>query len=498
MSTAPDPKFPKLPGLIFGCSPSHHRRGPIKMLLGRYNVKLRNNDKKEDYLHKLVELENSVGEREKEALMKWLAGDNTCKALAALLGDALKPPITPKKTGEPAAKEAKLVEAEDDLIFAAVDECKICMEKLAPEKFPQSRITSTCAHHPAVCNQCLTQHIDFQVQTKASDRIQCPECPEKVSDTEIKTYASPEVLNSPTCESGQIHTGQEQPMMTCTACGFKTCFIHKLPWHEDLTCAEFDILNQARVQQEAASEAWISEHTKLCPNPECGMRIQKKSGCDHLTCDYCLYEFCWPCCADFRVIKKRGNDYHKEDCKWHTKNENGLPGHGGARRPPASGQHREPKVLTEPKESQKSKKSKPSKDSKLPEAAKGPKESNAPEELVESKEPNVLEDVKQSLESKFSEGLKQSHDPHMPEDLEQPHGPVNPDGQKQLHKPIESVEPVEQMVPVGATGLNQPSAPEEVKQTHGFQDSFKPVEQSKSAEAMRSTQPNPRKRPWEE
>lgn len=242
----------------------------------------------------------------------------------------LQPPITPKSIDEPTAKKAKLEEYDDDIIFAVVDECRICMENLTPEKFPQTRITSTCAHHPAVCSRCLTKHINDQVQTRASNQVSCPECQEKVSDAEIKKYASPEVLErqdnlfssiftqltnissrngrrllnmslqhlpnftfclSPKCESGQIHTGPDHPLMTCTTCGFKTCFIHKLPWHEDLTCAEFDLFNQARVRQEAASEAWIAEHTKLCPNPKCGMRIQKKTGCDHLTCECMLYDF---------------------------------------------------------------------------------------------------------------------------------------------------------------------------------------------------------------
>lgn len=90
MSTAPDPKHPNLPGLIFGCPPSKHRRSSMKRLLERYNVKLRGNERKEDILQKLVELENSIGEREKEALMKWFAGDNTYRSLAGLLGDAMK------------------------------------------------------------------------------------------------------------------------------------------------------------------------------------------------------------------------------------------------------------------------------------------------------------------------------------------------------------------------------------------------------------------------
>lgn len=91
-----------------------------------------------------------------------------------------------------------------------------------------------------------------------------------------------------TCESGQQHTGPEQPMMKCNDCGFKTCFIHKIPWHEGLTCAEFDKLNQDRVQQEAASEAWIAENAKPCPNAKCGMRVEKRAGCDHLTC-MCMF-----------------------------------------------------------------------------------------------------------------------------------------------------------------------------------------------------------------
>lgn len=98
MSTVPDPKFPSFPGLIFGLSPTKHRRDPIKMLLARYNVKVRSNDKKEEYLEKLIDLEKSIGEREKEALLNWFAGENTCRSLAALLGDALKVSIASFKT----------------------------------------------------------------------------------------------------------------------------------------------------------------------------------------------------------------------------------------------------------------------------------------------------------------------------------------------------------------------------------------------------------------
>jgi hypothetical protein len=89
----------------------------------------------------------------------------------------------------------------------------------------------------------------------------------------------------PGCDSGQIHeTGNAQPIMTCTVCQFKTCFIHKMPWHQGQTCAEYDFLRQERMQQEAASEKLIAQTTKKCPNPNCGHGIEKEGGCDHMTC----------------------------------------------------------------------------------------------------------------------------------------------------------------------------------------------------------------------
>jgi hypothetical protein len=89
----------------------------------------------------------------------------------------------------------------------------------------------------------------------------------------------------PRCDSGQIHeTGDDQPIMTCTTCHFKTCFTHKMPWHSGQTCAEYDAYRQERMDQEAASEKLIASTTKKCPNPRCGHGIEKSGGCDHMTC----------------------------------------------------------------------------------------------------------------------------------------------------------------------------------------------------------------------
>jgi hypothetical protein len=89
----------------------------------------------------------------------------------------------------------------------------------------------------------------------------------------------------PGCPSGQVHFEQDaQPIVTCNFCQFRTCFTHKVPWHDPLTCSQYDEQKKDRKEQEEASEKLIAETTKPCPSIECGWKIEKNEGCDHMTC----------------------------------------------------------------------------------------------------------------------------------------------------------------------------------------------------------------------
>lgn len=45
------------------------------------------------------------------------------------------------------------------------------------------------------------------------------------------------------CGSGQIHDSDARhPIVTCLHCGERSCFRHNVPWHEGLTCKEYDRL----------------------------------------------------------------------------------------------------------------------------------------------------------------------------------------------------------------------------------------------------------------
>lgn len=123
------------------------------------------------------------------------------------------------------------------------------------------------------------------------------------------------------CEAGQEHVGGiDQPIVTCQSCGFKTCFKHHIPWHENMLCDEYDTRlplsddeRRTRAQQELASVAAVHQVSKPCANRKCRAPIEKDMGCDHMTCKpmcpyfrllkanccplgrACKHEFCWVC-----------------------------------------------------------------------------------------------------------------------------------------------------------------------------------------------------------
>jgi hypothetical protein len=66
---------------------------------------------------------------------------------------------------------------------------------------------------------------------------------------------------------------EADPIVTCHACGLKQCFKHKAPWHEGLTCQQWD----EKVKQDAIEKSLTDElvkiTTKPCPKEGCGRRV---------------------------------------------------------------------------------------------------------------------------------------------------------------------------------------------------------------------------------
>lgn len=65
------------------------------------------------------------------------------------------------------------------------------------------------------------------------------------------------------------------------------CVEHKCVWHFEETCEAYERRTNPfarRRYEDRQSDQTIEEVTKACP--ECGVRIQKEEGCDHMKCKF--------------------------------------------------------------------------------------------------------------------------------------------------------------------------------------------------------------------
>ncbi|TEY81986.1 hypothetical protein BOTCAL_0030g00470 [Botryotinia calthae] len=330
-----------LPGFFLGRGISEYRRDGLQQILefsqqtghSRYN--------KSQMINRLNELLNTgnMPRNKINAIETWLQ-----RGATGSIADHYNPrkraslapevPRAPKSTRAIKRRRRSVREEVVEAPKPQLKECSICAEELALANFP-NRITDGCAHDSSCCLTCISQSIGVQIETIQWDQISCPECPQLLSFDDVKTFASegdfdrydknallsyisndPNFTNclGPKCGAGQIHQdGDAQPIMTCGSCDFKTCFIHKMPWHTGLTCAQHDAQQrEGASKQEQKSQRLIKKATKKCPS--CDVPILKNKGCDHMTCTHCDYEFCWICLADYELILTTSNAAHDLKC----------------------------------------------------------------------------------------------------------------------------------------------------------------------------------------
>ncbi|GES79710.1 hypothetical protein GLOIN_2v1496646 [Rhizophagus clarus] len=215
-------------------------------------------------------------------------------------------------------------------------DCSICIETYNLKHF--IKITNNCIHSNDICRKCVVRHIETQLNTKGDvEGILCPfgnDCGFLIEYNDVQRIVKGNLFerydslalkqalsNMPDfrwcknagCGSGQIHSGSDkEPIMTCKACGEKSCYTHDIPWHDNLTCEQY---NEAKKGEDMATQDLLNRETKKCP--KCGVRITKNGGCNHMTCrvQNCRHEFCWLCLADFEPIRRHGNHFHERTCQ---------------------------------------------------------------------------------------------------------------------------------------------------------------------------------------
>ncbi|KUJ10938.1 uncharacterized protein LY89DRAFT_626540 [Mollisia scopiformis] len=208
--------------------------------------------------------------------------------------------------------------------------------------FPTSE-NQKCNHDFEVCRVCTAEYIRNVLVSggpSACENVTCPQCNRKLMYEEIiqltdsktaakyekfliQSYLSKEenfrwCLN-PICTNGQLYDHSPfDPQITCEECDFEMCYQHSMPWHEGLTCAEYDSQRDHGDPSYAQTREWIRTNTKPCPNGDCRTDIQKGEACFHMTCTQCRHEFCWQCLASWSDINVRGQQGHNEGCFFRT------------------------------------------------------------------------------------------------------------------------------------------------------------------------------------
>ena len=192
--------------------------------------------------------------------------------------------------------------------------CGICIGSFESHHFPtQSELPATCAHCDTTCKTCIGRSLASDIDNKPFEKVGCPVCRRRWNYSYIKQFSTKHVMSryetlgmlrvvraipnfiwclSPKCTFGQIHhEGDREPIVTCAGCGFRMCYIHRSAWHSGLTCVEYDAARAAdetrkrTAKEEEKTAAELERHTKLCP--QCGVRIIKVDGCNHMTCKSC-------------------------------------------------------------------------------------------------------------------------------------------------------------------------------------------------------------------
>ncbi|KAG4433734.1 hypothetical protein IFR05_010786 [Cadophora sp. M221] len=206
--------------------------------------------------------------------------------------------------------------------------------------FPTSE-TQHCDHDFEVCRACTAEHLRGALVSggpSACDTLSCPQCNRVLSYQEIHQLADTETVAkyekfmlqtflskdpnfrwclSPLCETGQLYqTPPRNAKTSCEECNYEMCFKHEMPWHEGLTCDEYDSVRDHGDPSYGETQEWIRTNTKPCPG--CQVGIQKGEACFHMTCSQCNHEFCWQCLANWTEIRANGQEGHAEGCFFRT------------------------------------------------------------------------------------------------------------------------------------------------------------------------------------
>ena len=171
-----------------------------------------------------------------------------------------------------------------------------------------------CDHE--VCEDCLRDYLENQIMEAKVLDVRCPYagCEAVLTEELIKEIVSEAWFDkflrfkrnlqvahmpnarwcpSPTCDHVILYGSMYKPYLRCDKCGTEMCFTCGERWHPHISCAQ---------ATDRSYEQWArGKNIQLCP--QCRRRIEKETGCNHMACASCGYQWCWLC-------RERYSDMH--------------------------------------------------------------------------------------------------------------------------------------------------------------------------------------------
>ena len=210
--------------------------------------------------------------------------------------------------------------------------CGICSELFVEDN---GNKLEKCGH--SFCNECWYNFLSIKIKENKISFIKCLnyECQEKLSDNFIfnilksnqnlveqyKKYKYElEVINDPNkkfcpypnCNSYALLKDLKNKNVKCSN-NHAFCFLCLEKPHGKKPCKE--VLDKSIIE--------FSKNNFIKKCPHCGIITEKVSGCNHITCSKCNYEWCWLCNNKYNV-----EHFREGKCKgfqfYRPKNENDI------------------------------------------------------------------------------------------------------------------------------------------------------------------------------
>ena len=216
---------------------------------------------------------------------------------------------------------------------ALLDYCPICYDNVIvdgeeAELLMNGTFKFSCSHR--FCIDCAVYSVKHHILDNELNRLLCPDasCKKQISDDDINRLFvdEPDVTEKlekwrgikvdtanplfrycvkPNCPGNMIAKNAKVKFVQCTICDTKVCFPCKDRHHPGISCDE----NMERTYQMSFGSKKNVSRCPMCRTP-----IQRTAGCNHMTCAFCFYEFCWICDRGATADSGHWNEYALNGC----------------------------------------------------------------------------------------------------------------------------------------------------------------------------------------